>query len=146
MASKRQQAREVRKSSKKMGSAPSKDTEQAVEEAQEAMPEEFEVKSVLDYSDKDKKYKVRWKGCTEADDTWEPVENLANAGIKLHHFWVEKYRRAEAGRQQSDISDSQGAAAAAPTAAAGRTPRTSGGVKKPKYSTKRPSRTPTKRT
>jgi hypothetical protein len=57
--------------------------------------EEFEVDKIVDQRVVHKhsktkpisvEYKVRWKGYTEEDDTWEPEENLAHCQAKLKKF------------------------------------------------------------
>ena len=50
--------------------------------------EEWEVEKILDLRQRHgkNKYLVRWKEYTQGDDTWEPKENLLNAGKKLQEY------------------------------------------------------------
>jgi len=50
--------------------------------------EEWEVEKILDSRQRQGKneYLVRWKGYTQGDNTWEPEDNLQNAGEKLQEY------------------------------------------------------------
>ena len=50
--------------------------------------EEWRVEKILDLRQRHRKnkYLVKWKGYTQEDDTWEPEENLQNAGKKLQEY------------------------------------------------------------
>jgi len=51
--------------------------------------EEWEVEKILDLRETKagRQFLVRWKGYSEADDSWEPAEHLLHAGEKLDAFW-----------------------------------------------------------
>ena len=50
--------------------------------------EEWEVEKILDLRQRHGKneYLIRWKGYTQGDNTWEPEDNLQNAGEKLQEY------------------------------------------------------------
>jgi hypothetical protein len=50
--------------------------------------EEWEVEAILGHRKRGKKvqYLVHWKGFSHAEDTWEPVANLENAGQELKRY------------------------------------------------------------
>jgi hypothetical protein len=51
---------------------------------------EYEVEKIVDdgVEDKTKKaiFLVKWKGYSQKDNTWEPIENLANASVLLKEY------------------------------------------------------------
>lgn len=44
-------------------------------------PVEYEVQSIVDFSESTGRYKVRWKGFSSRDDTWEPPDNLRHLAL-----------------------------------------------------------------
>ena len=58
----------------------------------EGAPEEYEVEEILDtmIEQGEKFYKVRWKGYSAADDTWEPASNLAGCDEAIAKFKAKK--------------------------------------------------------
>ena len=50
--------------------------------------ENYEVEKIVKKRVKNGKveYKVRWKGYSKDDDTWEPIEHLEGCMEKLHEF------------------------------------------------------------
>ena len=53
-----------------------------------ASEEEWEVEKILDVkmTKTGRRFLVRWKGFSEADDSWEPAEHLLNAGEIVDEF------------------------------------------------------------
>lgn len=49
---------------------------------------EWELETIFAYKNTKagRKFLVRWKGFSEADDSWEPAEHLLNAGETLNDF------------------------------------------------------------
>lgn len=58
--------------------------------------EEYEVESIVDskHLKKGWQYRVRWKGYSPQEDTWEPKENLGNAKKALDHYHKSQLKRA----------------------------------------------------
>ena len=53
----------------------------------------WEVEEILDIKytkSGDRKFLVRWKGFSEAEDTWEPAQHLLNAGEAIAEFQRKK--------------------------------------------------------
>ena len=50
------------------------------------LQDEYEVDKILKYSQKTKKYLVRWKGYGPKDDTWEPRSHLQRSPEALRNF------------------------------------------------------------
>lgn len=55
---------------------------------------EYEVERIVDdgVEDKTKKavFLVKWKGYSQKDNSWEPIENLANASVLLKEYEASK--------------------------------------------------------
>ncbi len=49
---------------------------------------EYEVESIVDHkvSKNGNQYRIRWKGYSAVDDTWEPEMNLANSASVLKSY------------------------------------------------------------
>ena len=66
--------------------------------SEDPQEEEFDVDTILDSRTVkgSTSYRVRWKGCLPADDTWEPYENLADGAMatmqEFHRAWPRKAR------------------------------------------------------
>ncbi len=50
--------------------------------------EEFEVEKIFDYRGEglQTEYLVKWKGCSNDENTWEPIEHLTNAQATLAEY------------------------------------------------------------
>mmetsp|Transcript_11186 Transcript_11186/g.17296 ORF Transcript_11186/g.17296 Transcript_11186/m.17296 type:complete len:175 (-) Transcript_11186:80-604(-) len=70
----------AKKKTAKRASGKKKNAPPQVEKAIKVEDDYFEVEKVVDKRKRGKQveYKIRWKGCTEADDTWEPARNLCD--------------------------------------------------------------------
>ncbi|KAF8749470.1 reverse transcriptase [Rhizoctonia solani] len=58
--------------------------------------EEYKVKGITDTEERDGKwfFRVKWKGYGSEENTWEPWENLKNAGKILKKYKEEMKRKA----------------------------------------------------
>jgi len=88
--------------------------------------EEYEVEKIVDHQGKGKtfEYRIRWRGYSEDDDTWEPPGNINNAGLKVHQYWEQR-------------QETVAARGSKPTPKAAAVPKVSGGVKKTSSTPKR---------
>ena len=59
----------------------------------------YDVQDILEFSCINGHYywRVRWVGYHVSEDTWEPIENLSGAALKLQEYW-EKVHRPEANK------------------------------------------------
>ena len=59
----------------------------AAKKVPDNLPEDFyEVEAVIGHRRRYRgrvEYKIRWKGCSDKDDTWEPHENLSDSAMEL---------------------------------------------------------------
>jgi len=67
--------------------------------------EEHEVKEVIDKRKRYGRiqYRIRWRGFSREDDTWEPKENLQNAADKLQEF--EQRLRKESHKAKTQLQE-----------------------------------------
>ncbi|KAF8714610.1 reverse transcriptase, partial [Rhizoctonia solani] len=58
--------------------------------------EEYKVKGIMDMEEQNRKwfFRVRWKGYGSEENTWEPQENLKNAGKILKKYEEEMKKKA----------------------------------------------------
>ncbi|XP_078429548.1 DNA (cytosine-5)-methyltransferase CMT3-like isoform X2 [Wolffia australiana] len=76
------------------------DDDDATEEDSSVSPDEYEVVSIVGicYGDPGNtgkfglKFKVRWKGYTPSEDTWEPIESLRNCPDRIKDFVNRGYK------------------------------------------------------
>lgn len=104
--------------------------------------QEFEVERIMEYDPaKEKCYKIRWRGYSPSDDTWEGPENLEGCTLALHEFWKAKHAAAAAAsapvaqaqaRTNSSSSKQTSSGLGVPPS-----PKVSGGVRKRKKTPKR---------
>lgn len=109
---------------------------------------EYAVRKILDHkTDGSGKthYLISWVGYGPEDDTWEPVENLANAGIKLHEYWIQQQQQQASSGHQAKAASGGAAAPAAPKSA-GVAPKAAGVQKKKKEDKKKATPTPKRST
>lgn len=52
-------------------------------------------------------YFVKWKGYSDGDNTWEPLENLENCPLKVKEFEEKLLRMKEAGKPTDDVEISE---------------------------------------
>ena len=78
-----------------------------VDDARKGPREEWEVDSISSMRQKGKtvQYLVRWKGCEDFNDTWEPSENLAGSAetvAKFEREFVEMQRKSKKEAQEKN--------------------------------------------
>ncbi|KAF8729353.1 reverse transcriptase, partial [Rhizoctonia solani] len=58
--------------------------------------EEYKVEGIMDMEERDRKwsFQVKWKGYGPEENTWEPWENLKNAGKILKKYKEEMKKKA----------------------------------------------------
>lgn len=101
-----------------------------------------EVERIVEYDpNKEKCYKIRWRGYSPSNDTWEGPENLEGCVLALHDFWKARHAAVAAaagpaaqsqGRTNSSSSKQTSSGLGTPVG-----PKMSGGVKKRKKAPKR---------
>lgn len=79
---------------------------------------EYEVEKIVDdgVEDKTKKaiFLVKWKGYSQKDNTWEPIENLANASVLLKEYEASQKDKKAAPKKAALIKASAAKKTAAP--------------------------------
>lgn len=124
-----------------MGAAASAPAKKRREVATPTEEKEYEVECIVEYDpNQEKCYKIRWKGYSASNDTWEAPENLEGCVLALHDFWKARQAAAAAagpaaqsqGRTNSSSSKQTSSRLGTPIG-----PKVSGGVKKRKKAPRR---------